>query len=100
MDERVSKLPKWAQRKIELLEMRLREAEKRAEDNLALAGLQQDKYGDLIAPMKKRLHFVEGTNGISVRYEKGVLEVMGNGGGGLLIKPRVSNVVTITEVGH
>lgn len=91
----VSKLPKWAQSHIETLEMRVQESERKHREALALIDLQPDDRMVMIAPSKKTIYFDADTDGISVKHDKGVLEIRSGWGGGLGIRPVVSNVINV-----
>lgn len=94
----VSKLPKWAQRHIETLEMRVKEANRKTDEALALADLQRDtERHTMIAPAKKTLYFDASCDGISVRYDKGALVIQAGWGDGLSVRPVVSNVVQVVS---
>lgn len=91
----VSKLPKWAQRHIATLEMRVEEADRRHREALALIEIQPKKYGNTVVPSKKTLYFDADCDGISVTHDKGVLEIRAGWGGSLSVRPVVSNVIKV-----
>lgn len=104
----VSRLPKWAQSHLQLMEMRLAEANKKVTRLNGLLGFTESTYGDLLIP--------DDTHGVvfgaseanslgefSVRYDAKEKELRVSSGGGfgqvLSIMPQASNVVRIRGVG-
>ena len=92
----VSKLPKWAQRHIETLEMRVREERAKTDEALALSDLQvgRDRHV-MVAPSNKTLFFDADGDGISVKHEKGVLKIRAGWGSSLSVRPVVSNEIRV-----
>lgn len=94
-----TKLPKWAQREMEVLDRHVRDAKKATHDAYVLAGIQPaENKRSLIVPTKKDIYFSADAEGISVSYSHGVLRVRSGWGAGLAVKPVVSNVIEVISL--
>ncbi len=103
LNDNLDKLPKWAQKEVKVLQMRL--AEKTAdldrilqnpESNTILGspyvfGNQKIKY----LKNNQEVTFVLENGNISCRINRGALHVTGHGDGEIYVKPQVSNALAI-----
>lgn len=95
-------LPKWAQGRIMVLEMRLREAREKVEEQANPGPTRvavnpdpmRDDCADFWAPDDARVRFfLSDRRWITAVLEEGQLHLLGDGP--LIIRPWVSNVVTV-----
>lgn len=106
-DAMMARLPKWAQREIETLQMRLAEHQQRITE--LSAGPENSNvivsdygYPDRLLGRDTRIRFLLGEDGyIEVRHQRsnpGILEIVSGGAGlkgALHITPQVSNAVRV-----
>ncbi len=104
VDEREQRLPKWAQEKLTDARRRVRDANELAQAARLATKPDEtdtliDPWGDSIGlPKGERVRFLLADDDnlrewVDVRVKDGVLELMG--GGSLVLRPQVTNVVHI-----
>jgi hypothetical protein len=94
--DRFARLPKWAQQKLELLESNL--ATVTAERDAALDALgltKADPYGPLRVPLGRSARFGLTTSTYVDVDPRGAGLTIRSNGGALVIRPQVSNSVTV-----
>lgn len=97
-EERLKRLPRWAQDEISSLRMSLERSERDLERMTEAAGFREERYGRLSAPAGMEVVFRDGTEDpLSARLiESGALRISGTSTIGVL--PQAANVVRVRKV--